>query len=80
MSMLETNENAHRHGRSEDMFLAWFFSLPESTDVAEAARVAIARIDKSALPCEQVARLRTMLVQASYPQPATSRSRRRQRH
>jgi hypothetical protein len=80
MSTPDTNDSTSRHRRSEDMFLAWFFSLPESTDVAEAARIEIARIDKSALPCEQVARLRTMLVQASYPQPPVSRSRRRQRH
>jgi hypothetical protein len=80
MSTPNTKDIAHRHRRSEDMLLAWFFSLPESADVAEAARIEIARIDKSALPCEQVARLRTLLVQASYPQPLMSRSRRRQRH
>lgn len=80
MSTTNTNDNTPRHRRSEDMFLAWFFGLPENTDVAEAARIEIARIDKSALPCEQTARLRTMLVQASFPQPLMSRSRRRQRH
>ena len=68
------------HRRSEDLFLAWFFSLPDSTDVAEAARIEIARIDRTAPPCEQVARLRTMLVQATHPQPPMSRNRRRQRH
>ena len=80
MSTPATNHNTPRHRRSEDMFLAWFFSLPDDADVAAAARIEIARIDKSALPCEQVARLRTMLVQASYHQPPMSRSRRRQRH
>ena len=80
MSTTDTNNNAPRHRRSEDMFLAWFFGLPEDTDVAAAARIEIDRIDRSALHCEQTARLRTMLVQASHPQPPMSRSRRRQRH
>ena len=80
MSTTDTNDNAPRRRRSEDMFLAWFFNLPENTDVAAAARIEIARIDKSALLCEQVSRLRTMLVQASYQPPLMSRSRRRQRH
>ena len=80
MSTTDTDDNAPHHRRSEDMFLAWFFGLPENTDVAEAARIEIARIDRNALPCEQVSRLRTMLVLASFPQPPMSRNRRRQRH
>jgi hypothetical protein len=78
--MLDIDGRELVHRRSEDMFLAWFFGLPDGADVAEAARIEIARIDKSALPCEQVSRLRTMLVQASYQSPPMSRSRRRQRH
>lgn len=80
MSMSDTNENAGAIPRSEDIFLAWFFSLPESTDVAAAARVEIARIDEAPLRTEQMSRLRTMLVQASCPQPPMFRGRRRQRH
>jgi len=78
--MLDANDKAPRHWRSEDVFLAWLFSLPESIDVGEAARAEIARIDTVALPSERVARLRTMLVQACTHQPPPSRNQRRQRH
>ena len=80
MRMLDIEPSAHPYRRSEDMFLAWLFGLPDSANVAEAARIEIARIDRSTLPCEQVSRLRTMLVQASYQSPLVSRRRRRQRH
>jgi len=78
--MLDIDEREPVYRRSEDMFLAWFFGLPDSANVAEAARVEIARIDAIALPCEQVSRLRNMLVQASYQPPPMSRSLRRRRH
>lgn len=80
MSMSHSKDNAQGNPLSEDIFLAWFFSLPDSTDVAAAARVEISRIDEAALRSEHMARLRAMLVQASCPQPFMSRDRRRQRH
>lgn len=80
MRMLDIADKMPTNRRSEDIFLAWLFGLPDSANVAEAARIEIARIDTVALPSEQVARLRTMLVQASYQSPLVSRRRRRQRH
>jgi hypothetical protein len=67
-------------GMSEDMFLAWFFNLPDSANVADAARSEIARIDRAASPSGEVARFRSLLHQATLNQPAASRQRRRQRH
>lgn len=65
-------EAAFHHGREgatpEDIFLAWFLRLPHKTDVAEAARMELARLDRLELMSETTHRLRIMLEQASlYP-------------
>lgn len=70
----------NRRDTSEDMFLAWFLKLPDSANVADAARIEIARIDRAASPSDEVARLRSLLYQATLNQPVASRQRRRQRH
>lgn len=77
---MHRNRFTETHGTSEDMFLAWFFNLPENANVADAARIEIARIDGAASPCAQVARLRSLLHQATLNQPVAPRHRRRQRH
>jgi len=65
---------------SEDLFLAWFFGLPDHTDIADAARAEIARIDHAPSPTDQIIRLRSLLHQATLNQPAAPRHRKRQRH
>lgn len=77
---MQTQTVTDIRGTSEDMFLAWFFNLPDNANVADAARIEIARIDDAASPCAQVARLRSLLHQATLNQPAAPRHRRRQRH
>ncbi|MDB5523059.1 MAG: hypothetical protein JWM58_822 [Rhizobium sp.] len=67
-------------GASEEMFLIWFFGLPDEANVADAARVEIARIDNEASSCEHILRLRGLLIQATLNQPAGPRTRKRQRH
>jgi hypothetical protein len=50
------------------MFLAWFLRLPYHADVAQAARMELARLDRLDLTSETTHRLRIMLEQASlYP-------------
>jgi hypothetical protein len=77
---MQMEQGAETRGTSEDLFLTWFFSLPDNASVAEAARSAIARIDGMVSPCPQILRLRSLLYQATLNQPAAARHRRRQRH
>jgi hypothetical protein len=77
---MERGEIIARRGTSEDMFLAWLFGLPEGTNVADAARSAIARIDAASDSGEQLGRLRKLLLQATLNQPATPRQRCTRRH
>jgi hypothetical protein len=77
---MQASEIAEMRGTSEEIFLAWFLNLPDGVNVADAARIEIARIDDAASPCAQVARLRSLLHQATLNQPAAPRHRRRQRH
>lgn len=77
---MQSDQFLKSRATSEDMFLAWFFNLPADANVADAARIEIARIDGAASPCAQVARLRSLLHQATLNQPAAPRHRRRQRH
>jgi ferredoxin-NADP reductase len=76
----ELEQFTEARGTSEEMFLAWFLNLPDDANVAETARIEIARIDGAAAPCAQVVRLRSLLYQATLNQPAAPRHRRRQRH
>ena len=70
----------NRDSRSEDMFLAWCLGLPLSTDVAEAARIEIARLDEVGADSAATMRLRNLLVQASKSGFASPRGLRRSRH
>jgi hypothetical protein len=65
--------------RPEDMFLIWYFSLPESANVAAAARIEVGRLDSIANACEKTTRLRALFVQASMP-ALPRQGRRRLRH
>lgn len=66
--------------RSEDLFLAWFFTLPENANVAEAAHREIARIDDAGKASGCDLQFRDLLRQATLNQPFMPRHRRRRRH
>jgi len=70
----------HDHRSSEDMFLAWVLSLPHTANIAEEARIEIARLDRINSDCRATMRLREMLVQASGHHLWLSRGRSRSRH
>lgn len=48
----------------EDVFLAWLLSLPDDADVAAAARLEIARLDRKAPLSAGPLRLRQLMEQA----------------
>lgn len=50
--------------RPEDVFLLWLLQLPEGTDVAEAARKEITRMDRNAPLSPRAARLRELMAEA----------------
>lgn len=62
----------------EDVFLTWMFSLPDGTDLPQAARIEIARIDGVGRDCAKLLRLRGLFQQATAGplQPAMRRQRR----
>ena len=65
--------NNNRSGKSrisagtspEDVFLFWLLLLPEGTDIAEAARDEIARLDRAAPLPPGPARLRELMAQTA---------------
>lgn len=67
-------------GTPEDMFLAWFFGLPDGANIGHAALSEIARIDSAETPCERLKSLRGLLHQATLNMPHQSRHRRQRRH
>jgi hypothetical protein len=63
----------------EDMFLIWFFGLPDGVDVEGASLSEIAKIDSIATPCDRLLSLRHLLCQATLNvqrQPSRRRQRR----
>jgi len=76
----ETIAVTGRDMRSEDMFLAWVMQLPHAADIAAAARIEIARLDAINSDSETIARLRSLLVQASASRFAMPRGRSRSKH
>ena len=53
----------------EDVFLLWLLQLPEGVDVAEAARIEIARLDRAAPLSPGPARLRELMAEAAETGP-----------
>ena len=51
--------------RPEDVFLLWLLQLPEGTDVAEAARKEIIRMDRNPPLSPKAARLRELMAEAT---------------
>jgi hypothetical protein len=51
--------------RAEDVFLAWVLGLPDDADIALAAKVEVARLDRSAPLPPGAERLREFLVEAT---------------
>jgi hypothetical protein len=78
--MAERREIDAGNMRSEDLFLAWVLQLPHTADIAEQARIEIARLDAAKRDCEASMRLRDMLLQASSVPFAMPRGRNRSRH
>ncbi|MQW89411.1 hypothetical protein [Sinorhizobium saheli] len=66
-------------GTPEDMFLAWFFGLPDGANVGHAAQSEIARIDGIATPTGLLLSFRSLLHQATLNITHQTR-RRRRRH
>nr|WP_244427730.1 FAD-binding oxidoreductase [Sinorhizobium fredii] len=77
---MERKASLQNLGTPEDMFLAWFFGLPDGADVGHAALSEIARIDGIAAPSVQLLSLRSLLHQATLNILQQPRRRRRQRH
>lgn len=50
--------------KAEDVFLAWLLHLPDGTDLAEAARREIDRLDEAAPLPHEPRRLRSLFVEA----------------
>ncbi|WP_164924461.1 hypothetical protein [Sinorhizobium fredii] len=77
---MERKASLQNLGTPEDMFLAWFFGLPDGVNVGRAALSEIARIDGIAAPSVQLLSLRNLLHQATLTILQQPRRRRRQRH
>ncbi|WOS61979.1 hypothetical protein [Sinorhizobium fredii] len=77
---MERKASLQNLGTPEDMFLAWFFGLPDGADVGHAALSEIARIDGITAPSVQLLSLRSLLHQATLNILQQPRRRRRQRH
>ena len=76
---------ASEHGRStaatpEDLFLAWFLRLPHTADIAEAARIEIARLNTLETISDTTHRLKIMLELASHMPAHVAHSNRRRSH
>ena len=58
----------------EDVFMIWLLRLPDGTDVAEAARDVIARLDRAAPLAPGPLRLRALLEEAAATRPRAARA------
>ena len=67
MATCETGRTSGRwpspRTRPEDIFLAWLIALPDNADPVDAARIEIARIDRTGLANDNLSRLRALFAE-----------------
>ncbi len=77
---MQTNPRTPSVLTAEDQFFAWLLGLGDPCDMAEAARLEIARLDRDQAHDGESLRLKAFLLQAAAFQPHSPRGRRRHLH